>query len=329
MRFLLLAITAMAVPVAAPAADVINYLPADTDAVMTIQVRPLTESELMYKVGADLLKQALRASKPAAAAVEATGLDPLKAFERITVGMNLDQTNPPKPFALFEGKFDVKKVEDSITAYMKAHPEKVSAVTLDGKSAYKLPGGKPTDAMYAAIIDDTKIVVAPSEQDLKGAFAAAAHRRKPVISREFANLMATARSNAPIFVRAWVKGKFDNLNLPNEKLKQRIQAIDWATAAVAVGKDVTLTVTVSAPDAAAAQQLSDLLGGLVGLMKLQFVAAAEDQPELQPVADLLRTAKVAPSGKMVVAVGTAKASSIEKALNPPPPDPKPVPKKKK
>ncbi|HJZ91175.1 MAG TPA: hypothetical protein VKE40_09900 [Gemmataceae bacterium] len=330
MRLPFFLITALALPAAARAADVVTYLPADTDAVLTIQVRQLTETDLMYKIGADLMKDALRASKPAAAAVEATGLDALKDFERITVGMNMEQTSPPKPFALFEGKFDVKKVEDSIAAYMKAHPEKVSAVTVGGKSAYKLPGAKPADSMFAAVLDESKIVVAPTENDLAGSFAAAAGTRKPAVSREFAGLMTTAKSNAPIFLRAWVKGKFNDLRLPNEKLKQRIQAIEWATAAIAVNKDVTLTVTVSAPDAAAAQQLSDLLGGLVGLVTLQMKAAAEDQPELRPVAELLGSTKVTPANKTVVAVGTVKGTSIEKALNPPAPaEPKKVTPKKK
>jgi hypothetical protein len=95
-----------------------------------------------------------------------------------------------------------------------------------------------------------------------------------------------------------------------------------------VTKDVTVTVTLSAPDEVTAQQLSDLVGGVLGLVRLQILAAAEDQPELKPVADLLRNTKVAPNGKTVVASGMVKGDAIEKALHPPPPQPKPAPKKK-
>ena len=308
--------------------DVTAYLPADTDAVLTVQARRVADSELGKKVGADLLKEALRAIKPAAVAVEATGLDPLKDFDVITVGMDLDKTDPPRPFALFEGKFDTKKMEESVAAYMKEHPDKVSAVTVGGKSAYKVPGGKPEQAMFAAIINDSKLVVAPSEKDLTGAFAAAAGTRKPEISKELAGLLARSKSDAPIFVRAWVKGKFDDLKLPNDKLQTRVRSIDWTTAAVNVTKDVTVTVTLSAPDEATAQQLSDVVGGVLGLVRLQILAAAEDQPELKPVADLLRSTKTGPSGKTVVISGSVKGEAIERALHPPPPPaPKPAPKK--
>ena len=86
-----------------------------------------------------------------------------------------------------------------------------------------------------------------------------------------------------------------------------------------MNKDVTVTLTLGTPDETNAQQLSDLLGGTVGLLRLQIVAAAEDQPELKPVADLLRATKVMPSGKTVVATGSVKGEAIEKALHPPPP----------
>ena len=308
--------------------DATPYLPAETDAVLTVQARRVADSELGKKVGSDLLKSALRAIKPAAIAVEASGLDPMKDFDFITVGMDLDNTDPPRPFALFEGKFDTKKVEESIAAYMKQNPDKVSAVTVGSKSAYKMPGRRVEETMFAAIIDDTKMVVAPTEKDLTAAFAAAAGGRKPVISRELAGLLSRTKSPAPIFLRAWVKGKFNDVKLP-DKLQARVQSVEWATAAIGVNKDVTVTLTLGTPDNTNAQQLSDLLGGTVGLLRLQIVAAAEDQPELKPVADLLRATKVMPSGKNVVATGSVKGEAIEKALHPPPPATKEPTTKKK
>ena len=197
-----------------------------------------------------------------------------------------------------------------MSAYMKDHPDKVQAVTVGGRPAYKLPGRKPEETMYATVIDDTKLVVAPTERDLTGAFAAAAGTRKPVVSKEFASLLATTRSPAPIFVRAWVKGRFNDLKLGNDQLRTRLQAVDWMTAAVSVTKDVAVTVTVNTPDEAAARQLGDVLGGVVALVKIQIRAAAEDQPELWPVSDLLRSTKVTPNGRLVVAAGSVKGEAI-------------------
>jgi hypothetical protein len=326
----LLAVCLVALPVAARAAtDPLPYLPADTDAVATIEPRKVAESELGKKIGGDVLKELLEASKPAAAAVKATGLDPMRDFEFVTVGMHINGLNVPKPFALLEGKFDRKKIEDSVAAYMKEHPKDVEAVTVADKPAYRVAGSKAGEAIYAAIIDETKIVVAPTSDDLTGAFAAAAGKRKPVVSKDVVTFLRGVTPTTPIFVRAWVKGKFKDVNLPGDKLKAAVQGVDWMTLGILVNKDVSLTVVMNAPDEASAQKLSDLVGPLVGVIALQIRAAAEDQPELKPISDLLKATKVGPSGKMVIAYGVIKGEEIEKALNPPPAAKKPPEAKKK
>ena len=142
-RFLIAALV-LAIP-GAVFADAIPYLPAGTDAVLVIQSRKVSETDLMKKVGGDLLKTAFRASRQAQVAVEASGLDPLKDFERVTIGIDLDQKETPKPFALLEGKFDPKAVADAVAAYAKEHPNKVEAITVGGKAAYKVPGGADGD----------------------------------------------------------------------------------------------------------------------------------------------------------------------------------------
>jgi hypothetical protein len=328
----LLAVCLIAMPAATRGADPVSYLPAETDAVLTIQARQLNQSELGKKVGPSLLNDIVEISKPLAAAIKATGLDPLRDFDLVTVGLTTNKATVARPFALLEGKFDPKKVHENVAAYMKEHPGHITSVTVADKPAFKMAGAKPDEAMYAAILDETKLVVAPTEKDLAAAFEAAAGTRKPVISKELAWLLAGVKPPTPIFLRAWVKGKLNDVSLPNEKLKAAVLGIDWATVAIDVTKDVALTMTVNTPDQPSAQKLSDLLGGVIGLVRLQLVAAAEDQPELRPIADLLKATKVGPNGTRVVAYGTVKGEAIEKALATPPAvkaptDPK-TPKKK-
>lgn len=307
----------------AAAVDPVPYLPAETDAVLTVQAREVLDSDLGKKHGAELLKELLEAYKPAAAAVRATGLDPHRDVETMTVAIGLKDATPSRPFSLIEGKFEAKKLEANLAAYQKDHPE-LTAIRVGDRAAYKLTGAKPADTTYLAVLDDTKMVVAGSEADLSGAFAAAAGGRKPVISKELAGLIASAKPSGPIFLRAWVKGRFDNLNLPNEKLKTAVRGVDWVTVGVGVTKDVGVTATLNTASPAAAETLAELLNGVIGLVRLQIRAAAEDQPELRPVSDLLKATTVAPHGKRVVVWGNVKGEAIEKALAPPP-VPKPAP----
>lgn len=310
-----LAVLILALPAVARA-DAIPFLPAGTDAVLVVQSRKVSESDLMKKVGGDLLKTAFRASRQAQVAVEASGLDPLKDFDRVTVAIDLDQKETARPFALLEGKFDPKAVDESIAAYLKEHPGTLEAVTVGGKAAYKIPGGKPQETMYTAALDETKLVIAATEKDLEGAFEAAAGPRAPVIGRELATLMSSAKPTGPIFLWAWVKGKFKDVDLGEAKLNARVQSVDWVTAAAAVSKDVAITVTANTPDPAAAKQLSDLAGASVGFLRLTLTAAADEQPELKPVLALLKSAKVSANGKLIVATGSVKGDVIQKVFDP-------------
>lgn len=308
---------ALCLVVIAPAflqADALPFLPATTDAVLLVESKKVRESELMKKVGSDLLKTALRASKQAATAVDASGIDPLVDVDRVTVAMDLDKANPPKPFALLEGKFDRTKIDASVTAYLKEHPKALEAIDVGGKPAYRVPGGKPEETMFTALLDDGRMVIAPTEKDLQGAFDAAAGARKPVVSKEMATLITTHKPNGPIFLWAWVKGKFADIDVPNKQLKERLQGIDWVLGSMAVTKDAFIALTANTPSPEAAKQISDLLGGVVALFRLQLVAAAEDVPELKILVELLRGTRVAPNGRLVTATGSVSGAVIEKTL---------------
>jgi hypothetical protein len=310
MRHLLIAL--LAFPAAARAVDPTPYLPADTDVVLTVKPRQLAQTRLGQKVGPELLREFLRLTRPAAVLAEAAGVDPLKEVETITIGLNLDRIDPVRPFALFEGRFDLKKVRASADAYAKAHPAKLSAVTVGGKPAYKVTAGKPADAVYAAVIDGSRLVVAPSEEDLEGVFTAIARGRKPVISKELAALLATSRSSAPIFARGRLKGKLDGIKVADAKTQARVRAIEWATAAVTVNQDVSFTVTGGGPDLSF--DLSDLRGSPNEAIQDALKGAGAMFPGLKPVTDLLNVTRVAPALRVVTVSGEVKGEAIEKAL---------------
>ena len=83
-----------------------------------------------------------------------------------------------------------------------------------------------------------------------------------------------------------------------------------------MSKDVAITVTANAPDAAAAKQLSDLAGASIGFLKLTLTAAVDEEPQLKPVLALIRSTRVSPSGRLIVATGAVKGDVIQKAMAP-------------
>ena len=144
MRRFLLAACLLSLPALANAADRAAYLPAETDGVITIQVKEVADSELGKKMGADLLKQLISISKPAEAAVQPTGPDLLNDVEPIT-WHRPRKDRPAEAVCMLEGKFDVKKIEQSVAAYMKDNPNKVE-ITIGGNGLQD-HGLESTDTM--------------------------------------------------------------------------------------------------------------------------------------------------------------------------------------
>jgi hypothetical protein len=314
MRFVAL-LSSLCLTISALADNPISYLPANTDAILTIHSREIAQKPLLSKVAGDLLRDVLKSNQQAADAVQASGIDPMKDVEKITIGLDIDQLDTPKPFILLEGKFDPNKIAGAVSSYLEKNPGKATPITLaSGKSAYRVPGAKPEETMYTAILDDGHLLIAGSEKDIEGAFVAV-QGRKPVISADLSQLLKSAPIKTPIAIHAWVKGKLKEVKIPNEQFKNRVMGLQWATATIDFTTDITVEMKAGAPDEAAAKQLSEALGGVVYLGRLQVTAAADEQPILKPVVELLRTTKVTYAGPVVIAKGGIKGASLEKALN--------------
>src|SRR5262245_27654260 len=82
----LLSLFALAVSAATlPAADVDKYLPADTEMVLTINIRQILDSALVKKEALGMLTDLIQGSEEAKTTLTKLGLDPLKDIDRLTV----------------------------------------------------------------------------------------------------------------------------------------------------------------------------------------------------------------------------------------------------
>ncbi len=294
------------------ALDTVPFLPADTDVIAIVNTKEVVASEAMKRIQPDLVKDLLKTVKKADIAIAASGLDPLKDFTRMTVALNLDTPSSPRPFAVLEGKFDTKKIGESIDAYVKANPTVIESIKVAGKQAYKLPGTTPEETMYNAVLSDSVIVVAPSEKALERAFAALGGI-KHALKAELAAMLPLLDPKAHITAISIVKGKLKDVNLPNEKTKQSIQAIDTISLNAMVGKDVDVEFRITAPGADL-NKLTELLGGILGLARLQLVALVSEQRELYPLIDLIKSMKGANDGKVITYKGKMTGDAIEKGF---------------
>src|SRR5262249_47295568 len=101
-----LAVAALAAP--ARAADLDPYLPADTEVVVTVNVRQLLGSELLKKLGLDKAKEALKDLDQVKTVLDELGFDPFKDLDRLTVA-GPGGTEQDRGLIIARGRFDPDK----------------------------------------------------------------------------------------------------------------------------------------------------------------------------------------------------------------------------
>jgi hypothetical protein len=307
----IIAICAAASPTRA--ADFDAFLPKETDMVVSLNLRQMVDSPIGKKYAADLAKSMLSNNKQIQQALNSLGLDPLTDFSRITTGIGLDDLSHPKAVVVVEGKFDVKKINDMLDGLVENEPAKFSLEKVGGKTLYKIAAPDLPVPMYGAIVDANLIVFSPVKDCVRAGFDAATSARNPEIKKEVADLLAKADRKASLFVTAYTKGKLDSVPLPVE-MKKLIEQIHSITAELKVDQDVQLELSVGAAGNDEAKKVRDIVAGGIDLMKIQIKVAVGQQPELQPLVDVVNTMTAIQKDKQVIVAGKLTGDGLEKML---------------
>src|SRR5712691_1150820 len=135
----LLLATALVVALAVPvrAADVDRYLPSDTEAVQTFNLRRLLDSSLVKKHGLDKLQELLKDNEDVQKVLSDLGLDPLKDVDSI-ISAN-SGADADKGIFIVHGRFNVEKFHAKADEATKNHGDIVKLVKEpDGQRVYEV-----------------------------------------------------------------------------------------------------------------------------------------------------------------------------------------------
>jgi hypothetical protein len=298
----------------AVAADLESGLPKDTDLVISLNVRQILESPVIKAHASDLIRTTLSSNKEVDEAIKALGLDPLADFNRVSVGINLDNFNNPRALVLIDGKFDANKIARLMDDLIKKDPKKFGAEKASGRTIYRLGVGNQN--VFAATLEGKTIVLGTAREYVVRASDAAKGARKPEIRKELADLLARADPKASIYLAGYVKGRLGAVPLPDADLKKMIEQVETITGEVRLGKDLQAVVTLTTANAKVAKEVQTLAESAISLYRLQLKLALSDQPELRPLVDLASSIKAVQKDRQIVITGNLAGDAIEKLLKP-------------
>jgi hypothetical protein len=319
-----LALAALLLAVPARAAVVDKLLPNDTEVVLSISVKQILAAPLTQKLPLDKAKQALKEQGEAQDVLKELQFDPFTDLDSITVAGPAGN-EPDRGLIVVHGKFDVAKFQAKAKQVAKDMPDTLKIHEIKGSelSLYEVnaplpgPAGNANGPMYVALLGKDTLVASQGKDYVLDAVDKAAGKKKTELkSKDVAALIDRIPADQSLWLAlpgaALAKSPLAG---SNDDAKQIIDAIQDASASVAITKDVKAQLSVTAKNADNAKMLGKKIkdGLNTGLGLLLTVAA--NQEGLEPIIETLKKIKPSVKDKVVTVEVELAGSDIEKAIN--------------
>lgn len=296
-------LAALCLAAPARAVDADKLTPADADAVVSVNVRQILDSQLFKKYGkADAEKALLDDNAKKILAV--VGLDPLKDVDSIVfTNAGIDKA---KRLIVIRGKFDADKIKAAAEKYAADKPDELKITKQDDLTIYEGKGdGK--QPYYAHIVSDGKTVLISTD---KAYLVQAVTSRSSGPSSELQRALGAIDGKQSIWMAMVVTEEMRKAMESSPQGKELAPKLESVTGTVNVADDVVTSLVIHTNDPKAAGDVKKLLNQVKPILTL---AAASDERVGPLVGDLLDNLKITTDKTDVNVNLTVSADLIEKA----------------
>jgi hypothetical protein len=310
------------------AADDRRFYPADTEIIVSVNIRQMLESELVKgnKEGLDLLKAmvggALQHNQEAQTYLREMGFDVFRDLDRITTvgGASAD---PNKVLVIVTGRFDAKKLSAAAEKAARDHGD-VLKLSREGKHQVIeiTPPGGEQHTVFVALTGGKTLLISPTRPLLTGALAQAAEEKEAHLKKEVADLLASQPKNPSVgFVatgaalgKLLAASKNPQVAQAAPIAEKILQKIDGFNSSITLASDVQFQLGVGTKDAETAKQFQQQAAfGLVLLPGL-LAKEVEKNPQLAPLLDVVKTLRPTAQGNTFIIRGRVPPETLAKLL---------------
>ncbi len=233
------------------AADIDKLLPNNSDAVVIVNVKQITESNL-FKNYQDQIKELIQNNAEAKKTLEDLGLDPFKDIYTIMIAGPGNKQD--EGLIIVEGRFNRGKLEARAEAAAKDPKEGVKIVKEGNYKIYEVEGKNNREPGFGAIVSDSVLVFAPKKDLILDALDKHAGKKKLELKKELADLLAKVDSKRSISVVALPTG----LGAP-QPVQEFAKNIKSVTGGVTISDEVKANFILAAKDEKGAKSVAETL----------------------------------------------------------------------
>lgn len=296
------------------AADIDKFLPADTEVVLTINVRQLLDSPLMKKHALSSLQMLIKGNTELQNTLTALAFDPLKDLSTITAAA-AGVTENDRGMLILRGQFDLTKVQAKAEEVAKSQGDVLKITMADGARIYEVKPPGQEQVIHVLLIDSNTLVASPKKELVLEAHGRAAGRVNTAIKKEVGDLLMKVDGTQSIWV-ALPGNVLARAALPgaDDKSRKSLDKIETFHGGITLTGGVKIEFTITAKSPAAAGELVDDLNEGLNQARGILSVLASNQKGLQSVVDVLTSIKATPKDNVITIKGEVAEGLIDKAL---------------
>jgi hypothetical protein len=295
-----LAITFLSGALSADAADRERYFPAETEAIVTVNVRQILASKLLQPE-LERIRRELDRNAQVRETLQSLGFDPLKDLDSVVLA-GASFTDSQRVLVLLTGRFDVARFQRKAQEIAQAQGALLKIHREHGQTIYETNLAGQSKALFVAVLDASTIVASFNKGYVGDSLEIRSGAKRPGLREEMRQMLARLTPGLSVAVAgtgaAVMKGVAD---------PERIRDV---TGGITIGDDIRTDFTIRAKDAAAAAELARFLREGLDQGKNFLTLIAMNQVELAPLVALIDTLTVTEQGSDIILHGVVTAKQL-------------------
>jgi hypothetical protein len=302
-----------------------KILPADTELVMTFNLKQILTSEVFKanQVLVDLAKAKITEQlddKGVAKWLKKADFDLFRDLNVVTFAVPGGR-NPEEGFILLEGNFDSEKIEAAVMEASKEVDGGVKVITIAGTRAFEVTP-KDEKTMYVGVLDKKTMIASVTKADFTEAVARNKGTRPATFKTDVVkNLMAsTSKKQSLSFLatsKVLAKLGENNPNANNDQAKMAmaaLQQVEGFSAALTIQKDIDFQLGINAKDADTAKKIEGVVGAGLLIARGKVMELAKQNEKLAPAVDVVNSIRAVSKGPNLTITGQITFDALEKLL---------------
>jgi hypothetical protein len=301
-------VAALTLSSAARAAGPDKLLPADSEFVLTVNVKQLLGSPLVQKRGLAAAKDALKSVEEVNQVLQDLGFDPFTDLDRVTIA-GPGGNEQDRGLMIARGRFDLEKFKTRADRAIQDEPEVLKARKAGGGIVYEVtPPGHETP-LFVALLNKTTIVASPGKDYVVDAMKKEAGKAEGDIKDKNFRAVLARMDDKQSLAFAAVGSAFKGGDLGSAG--ELFEKIDAVGGGLTIGDEIKLEVVLSSSSEDDAKKIKDTVNTGINSGIALLGLATGDNKELEKILDVLKTIKATAKDKTVTLKARIGAELLE------------------